>query len=473
MVNRHQRRQFDALTKAISRVVLPVMVCMALSVWFVHSLGDSGKCKQAQTSKSGLKLALTLNDDKNEADSPQVVYSTKWAAIFVSIFVVLIVVCTFLIVFLYKTGRERFIKAWLVLAVFVILAYIGGVYIFDFCRSHCLDLDWITLAIAGSNFTVAGLFSVFGIVPRLVNQAYLVVMSALMSYIFRTLPSWSIWTILAVLVLWDLFAVLSKYGPLRILVEAAKETGAELPALVYDTDPKSRGRGQPSGTPSSRSSRSRSENADPNSHGPGAGTPPQPGVSGAPAPSGHNGFEAANPNVTVEISPTPTETTQSVSPEAPSVYISELGTYSPTPLQERYSHQGLEPAQQHPAGITPTDSTGIITHVQPAEVTAAESMEVSPSTQSSSTPRAQSGTGNTELQSSAEDRDPESLEDGTNKRRRGFNRVFVNSSSSARRSRAAAAAAARRAESVEGSGGHRSATAHSEDTSIRVPFASN
>lgn len=238
---RLRQERHDALTKAISRVLTPVMICMALSVWFVHGLGDPKRCKDIEPRRLS-DIPLLQSEESSNNTPSTTTHSSLWAGIFIGVFALLMVIFTFLIVWLYKSGRTRIIQGWILSSVLIIFSYVGGLYIFDFCRSHCINLDWISLCIAVWNFTITGLFAIFGVVPRVINQAYLIVMSALMAYIFRTLPAWSIWTILAVLVVWDLFAVLSKYGPLRKLVEVARDRGDPLPALVYDTNPHDNGR---------------------------------------------------------------------------------------------------------------------------------------------------------------------------------------------------------------------------------------
>jgi len=150
------------------------------------------------------------------------------------IFLAIIIAVTVLFVVLYKYRCLKVIYGWLITSTGMLLAVFGGYLFLLMLEAENLAIDSITFSILLWNFAVVGIMSIFWYAPQKVTQGYLIVISGLMAVWFTRLPEWTTWAILAVVAIYDLFAVLCPRGPLKVLVDTAQERKEPIPALLYN-----------------------------------------------------------------------------------------------------------------------------------------------------------------------------------------------------------------------------------------------
>jgi len=226
--NPHEAKETELKYGAehVIRLFIPVSLCMAAVIFTMNTVGYYSK-------DDGVYLVYTPFTGKTDSTAEKFVMSIGNALSVLA----LVVVMTGVLIFLYYFKFYKVIHFWLMMSSFMLLSMFMTLYLQQVFMTYNITVDYITFCFCLYNFVAMGMMCIHWKGPLLLQQAYLIIVSALMALVLiKHLPDWTAWTVLAALSIWDLIAVLCPQGPLRILVETAQKRNEPIfPALIYSS----------------------------------------------------------------------------------------------------------------------------------------------------------------------------------------------------------------------------------------------
>ncbi|XP_064477734.1 presenilin-1-like [Ornithodoros turicata] len=207
------------LLAAISFCMMVVIVCRVLSPPAIQLNTDI------------FPTTERLEDHENETQ--RAIISLYDAAVF--IFAIAAATCLVLALFYFHF--YCFLKTWIMMNTCFILSQAFVALLGYLTLATNVEVDIFTAEFVVWNLTTVGIICVYYKGPLFLQQVYLIIQSSFIALmIIELIPNWTLWLVLSFMPLWDLMAVLCVVGPLRLLIEMAREADDSiLRGVVFST----------------------------------------------------------------------------------------------------------------------------------------------------------------------------------------------------------------------------------------------
>ena len=222
-IGRDSHEVLEALSRKVVKIIVPIVVMLAI---------DSIITRAIESRQGSAALSRSVFDTMGRSSMGASVSESMFVAFGV---IISTVVVTGAMLCLYFAGLKWIILIWLVVAVSVTLSNNFAELVAKLMKSQNMPMDSVTLGVISWNFVVVGNMAIFFAAPHIFTQASLLLIAILISPVFLSLPDWSVWTLLVLLIIYDAIVVLCPFGLLKLLIERAQQRGDTIPALLYST----------------------------------------------------------------------------------------------------------------------------------------------------------------------------------------------------------------------------------------------
>ena len=246
-------RIFEKQCQQIISMAIPIIQTSIITLLFIFSLH-----MKKEGSKPFKDLMPYVEPSVHtEKDALDIFLGSIFNAFYILLYVVFV---TFLFLYIYKKQYQK-IGFGIIFTAFFVAEF--GFLLYWFIRIveiYHLNLSYVTVIFAVYNIVVGGIVCVFYKTLHLtldynhkelidnneyyskIMNLYLLINSIALGWPFACFGEWTVISIMVLLIIWDLFAVLSKYGPLGMIMSIRKQrliNGEKdfkmPPSLIYHT----------------------------------------------------------------------------------------------------------------------------------------------------------------------------------------------------------------------------------------------
>jgi presenilin 1 len=246
-------KQLQAEGSTLMAVSSGPIVPLCDGTWMYNNTAQTCRSFRSETSclRDYAVVVLDGGSGKTQVQVPKLNATCAWAlpasdasqagAALLSVLVIIgfFAGMTFLIVLCYKYNCMNLLLGYLGLSVTLGMGYISLLMVVEAAAVYKFTLSLPTTLAIIYNLTITALVAIFwqkGVSPA-VTQSNLVLLSVIMSWqISQMFGATMTWCLLFGLACYDLCAVLTPCGPLKLLVNAIQSEGRPLPGLLYEAE---------------------------------------------------------------------------------------------------------------------------------------------------------------------------------------------------------------------------------------------